>query len=210
MAPKSIKLRLRINHNQILHRRPNAQSRRRQRPQKVKHVPKIQIPILRHEPPHQPLHTPILQRDLSGGWVEPFAGAQGVLFDVEGNVQPGGEGVCELDDADRGHDGGEAGEVGDGGGDEEGDSPVNGDDGDPEEFTVFVGEGWCAEEFDADVVVEDCGGGLSISDSFGSVVEDEKNLPLTPMLPYKPAAIIAVTMAKTLPAVCQLYGEIPR
>ena len=147
---------------------------------------------------------------MSGSGIEPLAGAQGVLLDVEGNVQEGGEGVCELDDADRGHDGGEAGEVGDGSPEDEGDGPVDGDEGDPEEFAVFLGEGWGAEEFDADVVVEDCGGGLSVSESFGSVVADGKGLPLTPMLPYKPAAIRAVTMAKTLPAVCQLYGEIPR
>ena len=174
MAPISIKLRLCIYQNQILHRRPNAQSRRRQRPQKVKHVPNIQIPILRHKPPHQPLHTPILQRNLPRCGIEPLAGAQGVLFDVEGDVQPGGETVRELDDADRGDDGGEARKVGDGGADDEGDSPVDGDDSHPEEFAVFVGEGWGAEEFDADVVVEDCGGGLSISESFGSIMQDER------------------------------------
>ena len=210
MAPKGINLRLRINHNQILHRRPNAQSRRRQRPQNVKHVPDIQIPILRHEAPHQPLHAPVLQRDLPRRGIEPLVRAQGVLSDVEGEVQRGGEGVCELDDADGGHDGGEAGEGGDGGADDEGDGPVDGDDGDPEELAVFVGEGWGAEEFDADVVVEDCGRGLTISESFGAIVEDGKGLPLTPMLPYRPAAIKAVTIAKTFPAVCQLYGEIPR
>lgn len=210
MAAKSIELRLRIDQDQILHRGPNAQSRRRQRPQEVHHVPDVQIPILRHEPPHQPLHTPILQCDLSGSGVEPLAGAQGVLFDVEGKVQPGGEGVCELDDADGGHDGGEAGEVGDGGAEDEGDGPVDGDQCDPEEFAVFKGEGWGAEEFDADVIVEDCDGGLSISKSSGSIMAGAKSLPLTPILPYKPAAIRAVTMAKTLPAVCQLYGEIPR
>ena len=99
--------------------------------------------------------------------IEPLAITQGVLFDVEGNVQPGGEGVCELDDADRGHDGGEAGEVGDGGADDEGDGPVDGDDCDPEEFTVFEGEWWGAEEFDADVIVEDCDGGLLVGESFG-------------------------------------------
>ena len=52
MAAKGIQLRLRVNQNQILHRGPNAQSRRRQRPQEVHHVPGIQIPILRHEPPY--------------------------------------------------------------------------------------------------------------------------------------------------------------
>ena len=174
MAPKSIKLRLRINQNEILHRGPNAQSRRRQRPHKVNHVPNVQVPILRHEPPHQPLHTPILQCDLSRRGIEPLAGLQGVLFHVEGNVQPGRESVCELDDADRGHDGGEAGEVGDGGADDEGDGPVDGDDGDPKELAHFVGEGWGAEEFDANVVVEDCGGSSLVCESFGVSGEIER------------------------------------
>lgn len=74
-------------------------------------------------------------------------------------MQEGGEGVGELDDADGGDDGDEAGEVGDGGADHEGDGPVDGDEGYPEDFAVLGGEGWGAEEFDGYVVVEDCEGG---------------------------------------------------
>ena len=158
MAAKSINLRLRINHNQILHRGPDAQPGRRQRAQKIQHVPNIQVPVPGHEPPHQPLHTPVVQRDLAGGGVEALAGAQGVLSGVVGDVQPGWEGVGELDDADGGDDGAEAGEGGDGGADYEGDGPVDGDESHPEEFAALLGEGWGAEEFDADVVVQDYGG----------------------------------------------------
>lgn len=73
-------------------------------------------------------------------------------------MQPGRERVGELEDADGGDDGGEAGEVGDGGGDDEGDGPVDGDEGHPEKFAVLLGKGWGAEELDGYVVVEDFGG----------------------------------------------------
>lgn len=157
MAAKSIELRLRINEDQILHRGPDAQPGRRQRAQKVEDVPSIQIPVLSHETSHHPLHARVLQAHLSGGRVETLAAAQGVFLDVKGKVQERGEAVGELDDADGGDDGDEAGEGGDGGTDYEGDGPVNGDDGYPEHFAVLLSEGWGAEEFDGDVVIEDCG-----------------------------------------------------
>ena len=158
MAAKSIELRLRINEDEILHRGPDAQPGRGQGAQKVDDVPSIPIPTPSHEAPHYPLHTRVLQGDLSGDGVVTLTAAQGVLLDVEGEVQEGGEGVGELDDADGGDDGGEAGEVGDGGADYEGDGPVDGNDGDPEKLAILLGEGWGAEEFDGDVVVDDCGG----------------------------------------------------
>ena len=159
MAAKSIELRLRINEDQILHRGPDAQTGRRQRAQKVEDVPGVQIPILGHEASHHPLHARVLQAHLAGGRVETLAAAQGVLLDVEGNVQERGEAVGELDDADGGDDGDEAGEGGDGGTDYEGDGPVDGDDGYPEHFAVLLSEGWGAEELDGDVIIEDYGQG---------------------------------------------------
>ena len=155
MAPKSIDLRLRINENQILHRSPNAQPSRRQGTQEIQNVPHIQIPIPRHEPPHQSLHARVLQTDLARNGVVALAALQGVLLDVEGEVQEGREGVGELQDAGCRDDGREARESGDGGADDEGDGPVDGDEDHPEEFAVFVGERRSVEEFDAYVVVED-------------------------------------------------------
>ena len=155
MAPKGIKLRLRINQYQILHRGPNPQPGRRQRAKKVQHIPNIQIPICRHETPCPSPHAAVLQADLACDGIEALAVPRGVLLDVVGQMQEGRKGVGELDDADGGDDGGEAGEGGDGGADDEGEGPIDGDDGGPEELPGFVGEGWGAEEFDADVVVED-------------------------------------------------------
>lgn len=158
MAAKSIKLRLRVDENQILHRGPDAQPGRRQSPHAVNDVPHVQIPIPRHEAPHQPLDAAIMQCDLPGGGIETFVAAQGVLFYIEGDVQPGRERVGELDDAGGGNDRDEAGESGDGGGDDKRDGPVDGDESHPEDFAVLLGEGWGAEEFDGYVVVEHFGG----------------------------------------------------
>ena len=70
-------------------------------------------------------------------------------------MQEGGEGVREVQNARRGDDGGETRKIRDGGADDEGDGPVDGDDGDPEHLARSLGEWWGAEEFDADVVVQD-------------------------------------------------------
>ena len=161
MAPKSIKLRFRINQDQILHRGPDAQPGRRQGAQEINNIPHIQIPILRHEPPHQPLDASVVQDDVAGDGVEALAALEGVFLDVEGQVEERGEGVGELEDAKGGDDAGEAGEVGDRGADDKGDGPVDGDDGHPDPFARLVGERGGAEDFDADVVVEDCGGVVS-------------------------------------------------
>ena len=157
MAAKSIDLRFRVNENEILDGGPNAQPGRRERAQKIDDVPHIQVPIPRHEPSHQPLHASVLQADLSGDGVVALTAAQGVLFDVEGEVQERREGVGELEDAGGGDDGREAGESGDCGTDNEGDGPVDGDEDHPEEFAILVSEGRGIEEFDADDVVEHWG-----------------------------------------------------
>ena len=78
-------------------------------------------------------------------------------------MQEGRESVCELQDTDGRHDGCEAGEIWDGGPNDEGDGPVEGDEADPEVFPCFLGEGRGAEEFDGDVIVEDYEAGHAIS-----------------------------------------------
>lgn len=79
----------------------------------------------------------------------------GVALDAVGDVQDGREGVGELQDARCRDDGGEAGEIGNGGADDESDGPVAWDDGHPEEFAGPLVKRRGAEEFDGDVVVQD-------------------------------------------------------
>jgi len=60
-----------------------------------------------------------------------------------------------VQDAEGGHHGGEADEIGDAGADDEGDDPVDGDEDDPGDLAGFGGQGWGVEHFDEDVVVDD-------------------------------------------------------
>lgn len=60
-----------------------------------------------------------------------------------------------MQDAEGGHHGGEADEVGDAGADDEGDDPVDGDEDDPGDLAGFGGQGRGVEHFDEDVVVDD-------------------------------------------------------
>ena len=112
-----------------------------------------------------------------------------------------------MEDAEGGHDGRQTDEVGDAGCDDEGDGPVDGDEADPHDLAGFGGERGRVEQFDEDIVIDDyeayqqpCGTGQEVSTP----------VPFTPMFPYNAAAISALIIAKTLPAVWRLYLEIPR
>ena len=159
VAAKGIELRLRIDDDQILHRGPNAQPHRRQRPHQINHIPHIQPPPPGHKPARQPPHANVQPRDAPRDGIEPLplTGPQGVLAHREGEVQEGREGVGELDDAGRADDGGEAAEVGDRGPDDEGQAPVDGDERRPELFAGAVRQGGEVQELDGYVVVEDWG-----------------------------------------------------
>jgi len=99
-----------------------------------------------------------------------------ISLDLEAEGEDGGEGVCELQDADGADEAGDVGELRDGGADDPGDGPVGGDEGDPEPFAGCGGEGWGVEklledfdvgDFDADVAVE--GGGDQAGDDVHDV-----------------------------------------
>jgi len=139
MAAESIKLRHRVNQDQILHRRPNPQPRRRETAEEVEEIEDVEPPASSHKSPHHALDPPILASSGAGGWFKALTRAQSVLLDVVGEMQEGREGVRELQNTDGGNDSCEAGEIGDGGADDEGDGPVDGNDGDPKEFTGFLG-----------------------------------------------------------------------
>lgn len=66
------------------------------------------------------------------------------------------EGVRELSDTDGTNDTHECVEVGDDGTDDKGNSPVDWDQEDPDYFTGLGGKRWHAEDFNTDVVVDDC------------------------------------------------------
>jgi hypothetical protein len=73
----------------------------------------------------------------------------------------GREGVCELQDTEGGDDTGQAREIGNTGGKDESDGPVNRDQGGESDFSATGGESGSMEQLDEDVVVDDWGEGVS-------------------------------------------------
>lgn len=141
---------------QVLNRRIRTQPRQHQRPEEVEDVPHIHPPAIGHEAAQQPFHATVAPPHDARGGVEAFVGAHGVSLAHVGDRQHGGEGVGEVQDAEGGDGGGEADEVGDAGADDEGDDPVDGDEDDPGDFAGLGDQGWGVEDFDEDVVVDDC------------------------------------------------------
>lgn len=90
---------------------------------------------------------------VAGGRVESFSVLHGSPLDPVIGRKHGREGVGELQDTESGNDGSETGEVGDTGGQDEGDGPVDWDESHPQELAGLVGERREVEKLDEDVVV---------------------------------------------------------
>ena len=88
----------------------------------------------------------------------------------------GWKGVCELQDADGGDEGGELEEGWDRGCDDEGDGPVDGHDAHPEPFALLGREGRGAEEVDEDVVVEHLDPDVTVQASRNEPADDREHV----------------------------------
>ncbi len=115
-----------------------------------------------HEPSRPPLEAVIHIVIRAGGRVKLLLGEHGVLLDLKPEGQDSREGIGELQDAEGTHETGDVGKLGDGGADDKGDCPVDGDQGYPQPFTGCGSEGRGVEElledfdvgnFDADVSI---------------------------------------------------------
>lgn len=115
MASESRDLRSSKRSNKRLNRTVRSQRRRDQRSKQIDDMPDMHIPVL-PEGPCPTLEAAVESSDDAGRGIEAFAGLQGVPLDQKSDVEPGREGVGELQDAERGDDGGQTGEVGDLGG----------------------------------------------------------------------------------------------
>lgn len=155
-ARKRIKLRPRIRSRQLHRGRIRPHPTHRQRSQEVQHIKHINVPLSPEEPAEYTSYPTILGTGFSSRRVEAQLRGRGIFESLVPEMQHGGERVCEIEDTCCGDDAGEAGEEGNGGADHVRDGPVDGDDGDPEESAAADGERGSFEEFDEDVVVEDC------------------------------------------------------
>jgi hypothetical protein len=103
---------------------------------------------------------------LAGVRVEALAGEDGGFLDGVAEVEHAGEGVGEVDHEEGADEADDAADVGDGGGDDEGEDPVDGAEAVPGDLALAGGDGGEAEalledfEVDclhADIEVHDCG-----------------------------------------------------
>lgn len=85
-----------------------------------------------------------------------------MLSDFEAEHEERREGVCELQDADGCDERGKVRELRDGGGDDEGDAPVDRDNGNPEELTPLLGQRREVEDIREKVVVKDLDTDVSV------------------------------------------------
>lgn len=110
--------------------------------------------LLSHESPNNAFKATIVANGVAGGRVESFSVLHGSPFDPVIGRKHGWESVGELQDTERGNDGGETGEVGNTSSQDKGDGPVDWNESHPQELAGLVGERGEAEKLDEDVVVD--------------------------------------------------------
>ena len=111
------------------------------------------------------LHFGIEASDLSSTLVKAFTLFERAHLDVVSKVKQRREGVRKLQDANGSDEAGQIGELRDGGGDDEGDGPVDWNNDDPQEFARTGAEGRELEELHEDVLVDDFDADVAVQGS---------------------------------------------
>jgi hypothetical protein len=186
--------------NQPLNSRPNTHTTARQPRNNINRRRQTDGPALLETP--DPAAGALIHADrLAGVRVEALAGQDGGLLDGVAEVEHSGEAVGKVDHEEGADEADDAADVGDGGGDDEGQDPVDGAEAVPGDLALAGGDGREAEalleDFEvnclhADVEVHDCL--LGISFVYVSVVSFRFVNLQTAMRP--------VSKVKMLPAVC--------
>ena len=114
-------------------------------PEKKDDIEEIE-PQLLAETTRPPLHATIVTHHSSGNGIKTFARKHSVFLDEVAQHEKWWKGVGELQDASCSDEAGEIANLREGGGDNESDSPVDGYDGYPGNFTSVGHERWEAEE----------------------------------------------------------------
>ncbi len=125
----------------------------------------VEPPLISKETSDPSLQAAIMHRDDARGGIKALPFLQGVLLDAVAEGEQWWEGVCELHETDCGSHTCKPEEIGDGGGNDESDGPVDGDDDCPEDLAAFGNESWRVEplheeividHFNADIAVQSC------------------------------------------------------
>lgn len=135
-----------------------AESRQRQCTQDIENVEDTHsqfLGFLREETTDDTPHALIVADGLSSRGVETLPVSQGgALYPVR-QSEKRREAIGELQNTHGGDYRGQPGEVGDTGGENKRDTPVDGNQDDPEQLAAPGGQRWTPEELDQDLVVQD-------------------------------------------------------
>jgi hypothetical protein len=139
-------------------------------------MPNIKIPLLREKATHPSLNAAIMINDLARSGIEAFALLHGVLLDEVAEGNHGRETVGELHEAHGGCQAREPEEIGDGGGQDECNGPVDGDDACPKNLTAAGQERGCVEELHEEVVVENLDADVAVECCCDEAADDCKDI----------------------------------
>lgn len=124
-------------------------------------VPDVQEDVLRK--PTGPAPEAVVVADcLAGRGIPALTLLDSVALDHGAEGEKRREGVGELQNAEGGDEGAEVAEVGDGGGDDEGERPVDRDHADPDELARPLAEVWEPKELLENVLVEHLDADVSV------------------------------------------------
>jgi hypothetical protein len=144
-------------------------------------VQDINVPFVAEEASDPSLQAAVMESDDASGRIEAFALLQRVLLNAVSQGEQRREGVCELHETDCGCDTCKSEEIRDRGSEDEGNSPVEGNEACPEDLAAFGNESWSTEPFHQDVVVDDFDANVAVEtggDQSGDHCEDvSESLP---------------------------------
>ena len=139
-------------------------------------MPKVKIPVLGEESAHPSLNAAIVERDFACCRVKALTRLHRVSLDEVAKCKYGREAVSELHEANRCCHVGEAEEVRDRGGEDEGEGPVDWNNAGPEDLAAFREKGGRMEELHEDVVVDDFDADVAVQRGRNEATNDCKHV----------------------------------
>jgi len=118
-------------------------------------VQDIDVPFVAEEASDPSPQAAVMKCDDASGGVEAFTIPQCILLNAVSEGEQWRESVCKLHEANCSGDTCKSEEIGDRGGENKGDGPVEGNKACPEDFAAFGNESRRAKPFHQDIIVDD-------------------------------------------------------
>jgi hypothetical protein len=150
-----IELGLGVCHLQLFSRCPSTQSAESQGTEAVQHIENVHVPACSKEGIGPALQAMATDTDSTRAWIKTRILLRRIAQNSVTEVKHGRESVRKVQDARSGDDTSESTKVGNGGTDDEGTSPVNGNDGNPDELARANRQRGGGENLLEDILIDD-------------------------------------------------------